>query len=432
MDKIHEKILKTRLTRPIRLTIMILLVSSFFVISPILIAYSSGYRYDFVKHKIKQTGILNVDVLPKEAQVFLNGAELAQKIPFNLSLYPDTYLLTIKKDGYKTWGKNISVNSKQTTYINYFSLLKDGLPMFTELSNVQDIIGSHNSDNILLLTLAPNDKYNIIYFDIKNNTTKTLENNTDIIDYSVSPFDNVVYIIKNENGQKKLVLYDLNKPENNQAVDIDTSTNTVQWKNENNKPLSTTKQNQIITIEKNGTTKNLTSTTTNKWYVEDNENVWFYDENTIFDNKITYHLQNKISEIISLNKNRILTKTLDGFLVYDLQTNLETKINGKNLFWNETNQDWIVYSDWDITTIKEDGTINLQYRTGEKINTLQLLDEGRIYILQTENEIKAIDIDQYLQFPILKTTENKIYINKKYRALFYTTGKEHKLYRLDL
>ena len=431
MDKIHEKILKIRLTRPIRLTIMFFLVSSFFVLSPILIAYSSGYRYDFVKNKIKQTGVLNVDILPKSAQVFLNGAELSQKIPFNLPLYPDTYLLTIKKDGYKTWEKNISITRKQTTYINYFTLLKDGLAMFTELSNVQGIIGGNNSDNVLLLTPAPNDRYNITNFDLKNNRSKTLENNVDIINYSVSPFDNFAYIIKNENGQNKLVLYDLNKPENFETTNIYVL-NSIQWKNNNNKPLITTQQNQIITIDRNGNSKNLDITTSSKWYVDDNDTVWFYNENTIFNNKETYHLQNKISKIVSLNKYRTLSKTVDGFLVYNLQTNLETKINGTNLFWNEINKDWIIYSDWDITTVSDSGTINLQYRNGEKIKNLQLLDEGRIYIIQTENEIKAIDVNQYLQFPILKTTEDQTYLNKKYRELFYISDQEHKLYKLEL
>ncbi|OIO18300.1 MAG: hypothetical protein COY69_02840 [Candidatus Magasanikbacteria bacterium CG_4_10_14_0_8_um_filter_32_14] len=431
MDKIHEKILKTRLTRPIRLTIMFFLVGSFFVISPLLIAYSSGYRYDFVKHKIKQTGVLNIDILPKEAQVFLNGTELIQKIPFNLSLYPDTYLLTIKKDGYKTWEKNISINSKQTTYINYFSLLKDNIATFTELSNVQNIIGSNNSDNILLVTSITNNKYNVLNFNLKDNTIKTLENNIEIIDYSVSPFDNFAYIIKNENESKKLVLYDLNKPENYQTIN-DNILATIQWKNNDNRPLSTIIENKIVTIDKNANIKNLTTATSSNWYVEDNENVWFYNENTIFNNQKKYQLQNKISKIINLNKDRIIIKTLDDFLVYNLKTGQETKINGTNLFWNESNKDWIIYSNWDITTVQENGTINLQYRNGEKIKNLQLLDEGKIYIIQTENKIKAIDIDHYLQFPILDTTEGKIYINKKYRKLFYISNDEHKLYKLDL
>lgn len=431
MDKKHEKILKNRLTRPIRLTIMLFLVSSFFVISPILIAYSSGYRYDFVKNKIRQTGVLNVDILPKEAKVFLNGAELAQKIPFNLSLYPDTYLLTIKQDGYKTWEKNISINSKQTTYINFINLLKDDLPINTNISDVQDIIGSNNSDSILLLTPAPNYRYNILSLDLKNNIKQTLETNVDISSYSVSPFDNFAYIIKNESGQKKLVLYDLNKPENYQTMNTNI-TDKVQWKNNNNRPLSTTDKNQVISIYNNLNTKNLSNLSHTNWYADDNDNVWFYNDNEIFNDKERYYLQNKIVGIVNLNKYRILIKTTEGFFVYNLKTNKETAINGSKLFWDETNKNWVVYSDWEINMVKEDGTTNLLYRSGDKIKSLQLLDGGKIYILQTENEIKAIDIDHYLQFTILQKQEDTVYINKRYRELFYFSNNEHILYKLEL
>ncbi|MDD2656741.1 MAG: PEGA domain-containing protein [Patescibacteria group bacterium] len=431
MDKKHEKLIKTHLTRPVRLAIMITLVSSFFIISPLLIAYGSGYRYDFTKHRIQKTGVLNINILPKDAEIFLNGEKLKEKIPFNLSLYPDTYLLTITKDGYKTWEKNISVISTKTTYINYFQLLKDQSPLPVELSDIKEILGTDNSENILLLSQTANDKTNIISFNLKNNTTENLANNLDILNYSVSPYNDLAYIITQDATEKNLTIFDLNKVTNSTKINL-LDEPKLQWLNNKNNPLVLEEVQTIFSISSSGNKKIVNDfVSTTNWYFDKDSNVWMYHDYTLYLAENNYNLQKNITEIIDINKNRVIAKTSDAYLVYNFQNEKIHNINGDKLFFNQSNKSWIIYSNWDITEIREDGTVNLQYRNGEKIKSLQLLDEGRIYIIQTESEIKAIDIDQYLQFPILNNSQNKTYINKKYREIFYTNS-ENKLFRLEL
>ncbi|EKE06584.1 MAG: hypothetical protein ACD_18C00320G0002 [uncultured bacterium] len=431
MDKKHEKLIKTHLTRPIRLTIMITIVSSFFIISPLLIAYGSGYRYDFTKHRIQKTGVLNINILPKDAEIFLNGEKLKEKIPFNLSLYPDTYLLTITKDGYKTWEKNISVISTKTTYINYFQLLKDQASLPVELSDIKEILGTDNSENILFLNQTANGKTNVISFNLKNNTTENLANNLNILNYSVSPYNDLAYIITQDDTEKNLTIFDLNKVTNSTKINL-LDEPKLQWLNNKNNPLVIEEVQTIFSISPSGNKKIVNDfVSTTNWYFDKDSNVWMYNDYTLYLAEKNYNLQKHITEIIDINKNRVIAKTSDAYLVYNFQNEKIHNINGDKLFFNQSNKSWIIYSNWDITEIREDGTVNLQYRNGEKIKSLQLLDEGRIYIIQTESEIKAIDIDQYLQFPILNNSQNKTYINKKYREIFYTNN-ENKLFRLEL
>ena len=86
----------------------------------------------------------------------------------------------------------------------------------------------------------------------------------------------------------------------------------------------------------------------------------------------------------------------------------------------------------DITEITEKGTINLQYRGEEKIKNLQLMDEGKMYLIATDNELKILDVDKYLQFPVLSKTENNIYFNQKNLQLFYIDEEENNnLYNLE-
>ena len=80
MDKNHTKLIQHRLTRRIRRIIMGLLFLSFFVMSPLIILYTAGYRYDITQHKIKQKGVLSVDIKPTDATVYLNNIKIDKKL----------------------------------------------------------------------------------------------------------------------------------------------------------------------------------------------------------------------------------------------------------------------------------------------------------------------------------------------------------------
>jgi len=433
MDKPHQKILKTHLTRPIRLVIMCTLITSFFVVSPLLIAYASGYRYNFSTHKIVQTGVLNIDIEPKDAEIFLNNEKIENKIPFNISLYPDTYLLTIKKAGYKTWEKNITINSKQTTYINYFNLFKDSLPTFTNISGIDQIIGTPDANNILLLSESQNNKTKISSFTIKENIQNILLDNVNILEYSFSPYYDFVYFIISENNEEKLLLYDLNNLTNGTALNINIKDTTkIQWYKNKYLPLIIEENGNLEMLSLTGNKKNITKiSTTTPWYVDQNDTVWQYQNNILSSSDKEYNLQYHLSQIIDINKTRILAKTNNEFVTYNIDTKNLNLINGDRTLFNNFNNSWIIFSKSDITEITESGTINLQYRGEEKIKNLQLMDEGKMYLIATDNELKILDVDKYLQFPVLSKTENNIYFNQKNLQLFYIKGENNELYNLQ-
>jgi len=100
---------KTYLTRTVRRAIMLSLISAFFIISPLIIFYTAGYRYDFAEQIIKQTGVISIDIKPVNAIVYLNDVQIKKKIPIRLpNRAPGTYHLKITAPGYQLWEKDIT------------------------------------------------------------------------------------------------------------------------------------------------------------------------------------------------------------------------------------------------------------------------------------------------------------------------------------
>ena len=119
----------TVLTRPVRRMIMMLLIAAFFVIAPVVIGYTIGYRYNWEKKRIEQTGVISIDVEPRDATIVVGGIEILDRPPLRLAnRAPGSYFVEIRKPGYHAWKKELSVVSKRTAFIKDVTLLKRSLP----------------------------------------------------------------------------------------------------------------------------------------------------------------------------------------------------------------------------------------------------------------------------------------------------------------
>jgi len=98
------------------------------IIIPLLLLYSSGYRYDFSLRKIVKTGSIFISTYPEESNIYLNNQPAATNTPILINnLFPNEYLVSIKKDGYFTWEKNLLVNFNKTTFANEIYLFKNNV-----------------------------------------------------------------------------------------------------------------------------------------------------------------------------------------------------------------------------------------------------------------------------------------------------------------
>ena len=140
----------------------------FLILAPTIVLYVRGITYDFSKKAFVTTGILAMRLEPKDANIYLNNKlkrESSGDIKFIL---PGEYDVTVKKDGYFTWSKRLSVESGQVAwgspaYNKIYLLLKN--PLAQKLAdNVIDAYGE--SDNLVYLS-----KSNLNIIPMANPTT---------------------------------------------------------------------------------------------------------------------------------------------------------------------------------------------------------------------------------------------------------------------
>lgn len=158
----------TKIWRKIIFTLFIVI---FFIVSPLIVAYTIGYRWQ--NGLIKETGAMSIDILPKKATVYINEQKIKDAMPIRLnSITPNSYNIHITAPGYYDWYKDVEVRNKQTVYIKEIELVKKNKPSLLSAAP------SHG------LYLSPNGDYLIYHQDQNQNTELRIRNtqtNTDTL-----------------------------------------------------------------------------------------------------------------------------------------------------------------------------------------------------------------------------------------------------------
>lgn len=96
--------MRSIISRVIFLIIFLLILSGIILIA-------RGYRFNPSKKTITPTGILVVSSYPDGAKIYLNG-QFYGATNSNINLLPGNYLLEVKKNGYTTWKKEITIKGE--------------------------------------------------------------------------------------------------------------------------------------------------------------------------------------------------------------------------------------------------------------------------------------------------------------------------------
>jgi len=147
----------------------------FFVLAPLLIIYAQGYRFDFSRNRMVKTGGLSIDSAPRNAQVYLNGNYtepnwIERRLVFFKTFFgmrkmggdtpaifqnliPDTYQITVEKDGYYPWSKKIDIYAEQVSFLeDIYMFLKE--PTVTNLNQWTQIADTWPSADKRYLAIA--------------------------------------------------------------------------------------------------------------------------------------------------------------------------------------------------------------------------------------------------------------------------------------
>src|SRR3989339_176500 len=323
------------LTRKIRVCIMCALIAAFFIIAPLVLFYTAGFRYDFAQGRVKETGVLNIDALPADSEVYLNDVKLNKRLPIYLpNRAPGTYHVKIVKTGYKMWEKDITIESKKTTYIKNVILFKESLPIQILKDFKKQIVSlSSSPSGSRLLIISREDIGDIYEIDLFNPATEDLN---------------------------PILRAKLDAPPN------------VRWAHDNDYVLIKTKSQKII----------------NEQIVDANNpeiapNYVFPKDKNMIDSTDKYKITRKENDLT-------VSRIEDG------EVKENKTLSTQNITYNKETKEWLTWSSWELWTIYPDGNAVLLNRTSDKMNFVVPIDKYGLLLLASENKITGFNPGYYV------------------------------------
>ena len=395
----------------LRRLIYIFFIIVFLVVSPLVILYTMGYRYNFGKQRIQKTGIIKITSLPRGAEIYLNGIKYEKtatpaKIEYVL---PGDYEIKLIKDGYFEWQKKLSVYENGTTFAEKIMLWKKSEAETISTSTIIDSLIS--PDNNFIISINQNGE--IILTDINSGLVGEISGGKNTIIAQIKNYNQ--FALKEFSGDSRYLLLEA---ENNKQKDyfvLDTvikkyqkisngDYNSIKWNKQNNE-LYATSDNQLLRFNLNNGKATIYL---NKFAVDDFllAGRSFY---TIGNNLLSeYNLKGeKIKDIATIeclnncqlnsiinNKAIVLDTNKLTMELIDLDGKIKNiKINAQKINWLDTSSA-MLYGDYEIFIFDSNkNEPELITRLGNKIKYATWHPKGRHLIISLEDKIKIMELD---------------------------------------
>lgn len=385
---------KTKLTRPIRRFIFFLFIGLFFVLSPAIIMYTSGYRYDFKNGFLRETGSINIDVLPTTAEVYLNNIRIKSKIPVRLNnLAPGKYVIKITNKDFFDWQKSIEIKTKETVYIKDVVLLKKNEPILVHEGTIEESAISANGQ-FLIYSLIKNNQKEIWQKNLKNNELFKIESGfsaTDSLKISFMP-NGSYYTISTENPPYKKILL-INTQKTERIIDLNEHSKQpiikYQWKESSYPEIYYATTKQLMTFfPENNSQIFIAKNDFSDWYME-NGQLWIIKTNSStnkaslfrdalgFNNLIFSDFETTADfwEILTAKKDFILLKKKNQPEILLLANEKKYTIAGEKYIISKYNDWLIIWTPWEIWTKAQNEDPVLLNRSGLQLEQVIPLDK---------------------------------------------------------
>ena len=426
---------------------LIVFIIAFFTISPIVIMYTTGYRYDWQNGLLRETGSVSIDILPKITSVYLNGLKLKNTMPIRLkNITPQKYTLRLTATGYYDWQKEIEVKNKQTTYIKEIQLLKKNKPELLVKGRIENVALS--GDGQYLVYITQDKKSKVWLRDLRAQTVSLImesplnddpevrwakNNNHFTLTPSSPPYDYVV-VVPAENPDKKIDLVKIN----GEAV---TKT---EWRETSESELYYSTAASI---------KSFSPDTEQELFIVANRYIdWFMENGALWTLQLTTSTQklkivrdtlgfsSEVAEIETDNADlptKIITALHGSILVGDNSTSNVTLVredkkfsfNGDNATISKYNNWWLIWTPSELWTYSDGEDPHLLNRSAEKLKQVVPLDKSNTLALVREEKVTALFPYYLIEHDLIDERVNSAAANSDNRTLFYAT--ETGLWKLD-
>ncbi len=130
-------------------------ITAFVALAPIVVLYTSGYRWNVKKGRIERNGTLIIDSVPNGAAIAIDGRLTGEKTPITLqNIAPGLHRIRVTADGFSPWEKSIDLRPERVTFANAIRLWKQNEPKRTDGASMDEprLQRSPNGKWILLET----------------------------------------------------------------------------------------------------------------------------------------------------------------------------------------------------------------------------------------------------------------------------------------
>jgi len=352
-----------------RVSIIAILTIIFLVITPLLILWTLGYRYNSKKHSIEKTGLLIVKSEPNNADIYLNNKKQKNQSPAKIKyLLSGDYDFKLEKQGYFSFDKKIAVKSGEATFADNVILLKQNLPVLLNGGEIKALEISLNGEKAALVQNEKN-KTQINIFDLKNETTQKIYE-TEII--YLNP--QITWLNNDE-----ILIYD---PSNSNKPPITILIREPQAAN-------------IITVEKNAVLA--------RYYYIKEDAVYYIKDNALFARSLPDGLENKILEI--QYRNYIPYFIGDYWVLKNISNNKLLVLNqkkeivfdgdGEKAIFGKIDGEFIVHDGFEMNIYNaEKKERNFVTRSSSKINGALFFDDTNYIIYALGGDIYAAEKPQ--------------------------------------
>ncbi|MBI5221191.1 MAG: PEGA domain-containing protein [Candidatus Magasanikbacteria bacterium] len=430
----------SKFTRPWRVTMMYLFIAAFFIISPLLVLYTSGYRYDFKNGIIQEIGAISIDVLPKNSNVFLNEIKIPDKMPIRLkNVSPGKYKIKISADGFYDWEKEVTVENKQTIYIKEIKLIKKSTPEKIIDGQINQL--SLSTDKNYLIYQKINDKNQEFYLrDLNNNKDSLIFADDKNKKYQMEWFENadLAAISALDNTQIMVVeasapkaSWDLTKEEKNKITKW-------QWSNAYDGEIYYSTKNELTII--NALTKQKTVVGKNSFldWLADNRQIWSIQHSTSTEQSIVIKNSFGSSQnflilndsnndgtqsswyFVKTNGNQILLKKSNQSEMLLVYQGAQYNFYGEKFLNSPYNNWWIMWTPWEITTYSQGEEPFLLNRSGEKLNKVVVLDEYNTLGLIWQDKMTVLFPYYFVNHTLINQPINDAVADSQNRVLYFS------------
>lgn len=404
------------------------LILSFFVIAPLVILYTAGFRYDFDEKLVETTGVLSIDVETENITITVNDIEVYDSNPLRLpQLAPDLYSITIEKPGYHSWNQTVQVHSNQTTYVKDIVLLEDKLPvglLYQSDSTTPVSLSEVGATLYYEKVEATSTKHALL--DLKDQTTETVHLETadsspvQLYWGKQNPLFSLTY--PDARGVKTGFIGPDNIPASAMYRDLEVIN--PQWHYQDAAVYGQVGR----WVEKFTPTEQalLLQVTSSQWFVDNEERVWTYNilDQTINQDELSISLPEDIFSLIDVTETTILALARDTGRVVLFERDKDSIIGQHDISASQYRYDaaehrWYFWSDWELWQV--DGTeVNLLHRSAVPIRDILFLDDADALLLVTDSTLVAFDITYYSHTPLLSGVQiDDVTVDPAARTIYY-------------